>query len=149
MALSGGLAACGGGGGSTDTSMMPTAQEMCEADGGMYADGTCTTAADQIATLQSQIAALRTQLGLDPSDDIGASITELQTELADLQKQIKDMEDAEAAEERMAMNAMARKLYNGLSGIDSTVADVAVASGSITGTFDTDGAVLSRGLFDH
>ena len=140
MALSGGLAACGGGGGgSTDTSMMPTAQEMCEADGGMYADGTCTTAADQIAALQGQIAALRTQLGLEPSDDIGASITELQSELTALQKQIKDMEDADAAAQRMAMNAMALKLYSGLSGIDSTVASVAVASGSITGTFDTDG----------
>ena len=141
VALSGGLAACGGGGGSTDTSMMQTPQEMCEADGGRYnADGSCSSAEEvQIEMLQGQINALRTQLGLEPSDDLGASITELQTELAGLRKQIQDMEDAEDAAERAAMNAMARKLYNGLDGIDSTVASVTVTGSSVTGTFDTDG----------
>ena len=47
------LAGCGGGGGGTAAveeeppAPMPSAQEMCEADGGRYnADGSCTSAAD-------------------------------------------------------------------------------------------------------
>ncbi|MDE0222478.1 MAG: hypothetical protein OXJ90_24645 [Spirochaetaceae bacterium] len=46
-ALSVGLAACGGGGGGTTMSDPdPTPQEMCEADGGTFADDMCTTAAE-------------------------------------------------------------------------------------------------------
>lgn len=59
---------------------------------------------DQVAELQAQIAALRTQLGLGPSDDISASITELQKTLAALKKQV---DDAQAAEDKAAMEAAA------------------------------------------
>ena len=128
VALSGGLAACGGGGGGlTDTSMMPTPEEMCQTAGGRYNDdGTCSSAAEvQVEELQAQIAALRTQLGLAPSDDIGTSITELQNELAALQTQVDDAADdaadaadkaaMEAAEaEAAAMAATAAKLYAGI-----------------------------------
>ncbi|MDE0001706.1 MAG: hypothetical protein OXQ29_03310 [Rhodospirillaceae bacterium] len=61
VALSVGLAACGGGGGTA--MMMPerSAQEMCEADGGTYADGNCMTAAQVEATaIANAIAAART-----------------------------------------------------------------------------------------
>ncbi len=123
MALSGGLAACGGGGGSTDTSMMPTPEEMCDAAGGRYNDdGTCSSAAEvQIEGLQAQIAALRTQLGLAPSDDIGASITELQNELAALQKQVNDAADAEDKATMEAAVATAAKLHAGISAPVGTV----------------------------
>ena len=118
VALSGGLAACGGGGGgSTDTSMMPTPEEMCDAAGGRYnADGSCSSAAEvQIEELQAQIAALRTQLGLAPSDDIGASIEDLQTELADLRTQVEDAQDAEDKAAMEAAVATAAKLHAGIS----------------------------------
>ena len=45
------LAGCGGGGGDTPTAAAPTPQEMCEADGGTYADGMCTTAAQAEAAM--------------------------------------------------------------------------------------------------
>ena len=43
-----GLAACGGGGGSSPTVQL-TPKEKCEAGGGTYADGKCTSAADRQA----------------------------------------------------------------------------------------------------
>ena len=142
MALSVGLTACGGGGGSTDTSMMPTPEEMCQADGGRYnADGTCTSAAElQVETLQAQIAALRTQLGIDASDDIGATIEELQSTLAALQKQVDDAADAAAMAAKKAAAADAEALFSGMDddrGGDTT-ADLIVNESAMTVT-DTHG----------
>ena len=45
------LAGCGGGGSSTPTAL--TDEKKCTADGGMYADGKCTTAAEALAKRQS------------------------------------------------------------------------------------------------
>ena len=52
-ALGLGLAGCGGGGSSTPTAAAPTPQETCEADGGTWADGACTTAAQMLAARQA------------------------------------------------------------------------------------------------
>ncbi len=110
VALSVGLSACGGGGGSTDTSMMPSPQ-------------------DQVAELQAQIAALRTQLGLAPSDDIGASITELQNTLAALQKQV---DDAQADADKAAAAAAAKDAMALFDGIDETTTDLTVGVTTVT-----------------
>ncbi|MDE0415372.1 MAG: hypothetical protein OXI95_00360 [bacterium] len=54
------LAACGGGG-STTMVPNPTPQELCETDGGTYADGTCMIAAEAEATvIANAIAAAET-----------------------------------------------------------------------------------------
>ena len=134
MALSGGLAACGGGG-STDTAMMSTPQEMCEAGGGRYnADGSCSSAAEvQIEGLQAQIAALRTQLGLDPSDDIGASISELQSTLAALQKQADEAT-------KMAAEAAAKDAAALHAGITEAVSNLTV---EVTGVADEHGGGMA------
>ncbi|MDE0004961.1 MAG: hypothetical protein OXQ29_19900, partial [Rhodospirillaceae bacterium] len=133
-ALSGGLAACGGGGGSTDTSMMPTPQEMCEDAGGRYnADGSCSSAAEvMVEQLQAQINGLRAQLGLAPADNLGDSIADLQTELAGLRQQIRDMEDDEAEAAMQAAMETARKLHAGISAQSGAIADDG------TGTAETD-----------
>ena len=116
VALSGGLAACGGGGGSTDTAMMPTPQEMCADAGGRYNDdGSCTSATElQVEQLQAQIAMLRQTLGIDDTTDPNATIEQLQMDLEALQKQIKDMEDMEAAEAMKKAAADAEALFTGL-----------------------------------
>ena len=142
MALSGGLAACGGGGGSTDTSMMPTPQEMCEDAGGRYnADGSCTSATElQVEMLQAEIAALRTQLGLAPSDDIGDSITELQNQLAALRKQAQDAQDAEDKAAMEAAVATAAKLF---AGIYAPAADATgTAVGEVHAAYNADDTAI-------
>ena len=150
MALSVGLTACGGGGGgSTDTSMMPTPEEMCQADGGRYnADGTCTSAAElQIETLQAQIAALRTQLGIDASDDIGATIEELQNTLAALQKQVNDAADEAAMAAKKAAAADAEALFTGMD-VDRGTANTVDLAVALTGTATVDGATVNLGVTD-
>ncbi|MDE0240312.1 MAG: hypothetical protein OXQ84_08965 [bacterium] len=116
--------------------MMPTPQEMCEADGGRYnADGSCSSAAEvQVEELQAQINALRMQLGLAADDDLSTSITDLQNELAGLRQQAADAEAArleaerKAAEEAAAaMAATAAKLYAGISAPGGTGDDTRTA----------------------
>ena len=102
-----GLAACGGGGSSPTTDgtdmMEPTPQE-------------------QIAELQTQINALRAELGLDPIDidDLTGSVADLTAQVAALQKQIQDAADAEAAAEAeaqaKAMAALGRAMRAALAG---------------------------------
>jgi hypothetical protein len=147
VALSGGLAACGGGGGSTDTAMMPdpepTPQEMCEMANGRYeSDGSCTSATElQVEGLQTQIAALRTQLGLGPSDDIGASITELQDTLKALQKQVDDAADKAEMDAKKAAAADAEALFTGLdTDREPAGADLAVTSIVVSDTYGGGGS---------
>ena len=99
-----GLAACGGG---SDNGDGPET-------GGM----TGPTLEDQVATLQAQINALRTQLGLAADDDLSDSITELQGELAKLQQDVTDANDK-------AMTAKLNKLATGIGVVDQTSPAVA------------------------
>ena len=141
VALSGGLAACGGGGGSTDTSMMPTPQEMCEDAGGRYnADGSCTSATElQVEQLQAQIAALRTQLGLDPSENLSDSITELQNDLAALQKQVDDAAEEAAMAAKKAAAADAEALFTGMDADRDPAGADLVVDESLMAVTDTHG----------
>ena len=100
-----GLAACGGGG--SDTADAP--------DTGM----TGPTLEEQVTALQNQINALRTQLGLEPADDLSGSITELQNELAKLRQ---DVINADTK----AMTAKLNKLATGIGVVDQT--SVAIAT---------------------
>ncbi len=105
-ALAFGLAACGGGGGD-DTADAPTTMEP-----------TGPTKDEQIAMLQEQINALRTQLGLAADDNLSDSVADLQSQVTSLQKQVqdaKDAEDAAAAEKmRMEMAAAGKALKSAL-----------------------------------
>ncbi len=91
-----GLAACGGGGGGTATMQGPTQ-------------------AEQLATLQGQINALRAQLGLEDDGDVGAGIKALQNERDRLQDLVDDAADKAADAKRKADRATAAKLYAGIS----------------------------------
>ena len=106
------LAGCGGGG-SSPQATMPSGP----------------TEAEQIAALTKQIAALRTQLGLPADGDVGASISELQQQVADLQKQVDDAQDAEDKAAMAAAAKAAKALFDGITETDSnlTVAVSAVA----------------------
>ena len=67
-----------------------------------------------VAELQAQIDALRTQLGIDDTADIGDSITALQAELKRLQDEAQARMDAEQAAKDKEMAAAARALALGL-----------------------------------
>lgn len=95
----------------------------------VMADGTTTSAGgmatamnsagyDERVRLVGLINTLRTQLGLAPGADVGTSITQLQDDLRNLQKQVQDQKDEEAMEEALAIAAM---LAAGTP--DSTVTD--------------------------
>ena len=79
---------------------------------------------DQRVMLVAQINALRTQLGLDANADIGDTVAQLQTDLADLQKQVDDAQDAEDKAAREAAAKEARALF---AGIDETATNLTVA----------------------
>ena len=85
-----------------------------------------------VTQLQNQINALRTQLGLDPTDDLGDSIQGLQTEVDRLQGEIDRMAEAErmAAEEaaRMAAAATGKALFAALAGTKADGSDNALAN---------------------
>ena len=70
------------------------------------------TQAEQIATLQGQINALRAQLGLAANDNLSNSISDLQNELAKLRKDVAD----DAAKK---MTAKLNKLATGIGAVDS------------------------------
>ena len=125
-----GLAACGGGGDDgLNTSQEQELQDQKKA------------AEEQVATLQGQINALRAQLGLDPADDLGDSISELQQQVTNLQTQVDDaaetarMEAEEAA--RMAAAKTGKDLFAALAGnatADTTALDnIAAPTLSSTG----------------
>ena len=83
----------------------------------------------QVATLQTQINALRAQLELDPADNLGDSIEGLQTELTRLQKMVDEAADERemAAEKAKAADALA--LFNGFveDATNLPVTNIAVA----------------------
>ena len=107
-----GLAACGGGGDAPTT------------------DGTeiGPTPEQQIAALQAEINALRTQLGLAADDDLSDSISDLQAEVTNLKQQIQDAADAADDAERMAMAATAAKLYAGIGAPMGGLTDTAATT---------------------
>ena len=67
-----------------------------------------------VAELQAQIDALRTQLGIDESDDVGGTVAALQAELKRLKDEAQARMDAEQAAEDKTTAAEARKLALGL-----------------------------------
>ena len=69
-ALSFGLAACGGGGGSMT---MLTDEEKCTADGGTYADGMCTTAEEMAIASAKMAAATAATAAASAADDAEAA----------------------------------------------------------------------------
>ena len=75
----------------------------------------------ELAALREQIADLRTQLGLDETDDIGDSIADLQSTLDSLRKQLSDQMDEASA-------AMALAVFGGLGGNAMTVAPTVSAT---------------------
>ena len=88
----------------------------------------------QIAALEAQIAELRTQLGLPADGDVGATVAELQA-------QLKELQDAKAAAVEMArmdaeaaLMALAKKLHTNID--DLTNAVISVAAGC-----DSDGTL--------
>ena len=97
-----GLAACGGGG---DDGLNTSQEQELQ---------------NQVATLQGQINDLRKQLGLEPADDLGDSVSGLQQEVADLQKQIQDAADAEeraeAEAKAKASAALGKAMHAALTG---------------------------------
>ena len=120
-ALAFGLAACSSSSDKAATTPEPEPepdpQMVCEDAGGQWADGMCTSA--ELAALKAQIAALRQQLGIDDSTDIGATV-------AELQKTLKDLQD-KAADETIKANAKAAAaLFDGIE--DSTNLTVSVTA---------------------
>ncbi len=119
------LAACSSSDNGTDTSMSPPT------------DPPPTAAEMELEELKEQIAALREQLGIDESDDVGASITELQNTLAALQKQVDDAQDEK---DKMAAEAAAKDavaLFDGIT--DDTNLTVVVGTAGNNGVADEDG----------
>ena len=112
-----GLAACGGGG---DDGLNTSQEQELQ---------------NQVATLQGQINDLRKQLGLEPADDLGDSVSGLQQEVADLQKQIQDAADAE---ERAEAEAKAEEMAAAGKALHKALGAMPLAN-----LEDTDGAVLS------
>ena len=82
--------------------------------------------------MQGEINALRTQLGLEPDDDLSGSITELQNELAKLRQ---DVEDANTT----AMTAKLNKLATAIGVVDSTDLDAHVQATTAKPATATDG----------
>ena len=119
------LAACSSSDNGTDTSMSPPT------------DPPPTAAEMELEQLKEQIAALREQLGIDESDDVGASITELQNTLAALQKQVDDAQDEK---DKMAAEAAAKDAVALFDGITETTTQLIVA---ITTVGDEDGGTAS------
>ena len=98
------------------------------------------TPEEQIAALQGQINALRTQLGLEADDNLSDSITDLQNEVTSLTAQLKAKQDAEDEAADMALRAKLGKLATGIGVVDQagtpTVATRA-ADGRMMGMKDT------------
>ncbi len=85
-----------------------------------------TPAEMELAELRAELAALRDLLGIEDDDDVGDSIADLQSEIADLKAQVQAAEDeaaAAAAKARQAeLNALATAIANDdLSGADNRV----------------------------
>ena len=114
-----GLAAC------SSSSDDPPADDMTMVDPGPTKD-------EQIATLQAEIAALRTQLGIDADADVGDSITALQAELKRLKDEKQARMDAEQAAKDKELAAMARKLAVGL---DATFPTLTAGSPAVTAKY--------------
>ena len=68
------------------------------------------TAEEQIATLQKEINDLRAQLGLEPDDDLGDSVTALQNEITSLKGELKAKQDDEDETAAKAHRAKLGKL---------------------------------------
>lgn len=112
-------------------SVMVAADGSATSTGGMVMAATSQAFMDaaQIADLQRQINALRTQLGIGPDDDPSASIAQLQRDLTALQKQASDAQDAkdkaDAEAKAKADAASAGRLHTALNG---TLLDLSGAS---------------------
>ena len=93
--------------------------------GGMVMAATSQAFMDraQIAMLQGQINDLRAQLGLDPDDSLSDSITQLQSDRADLQKQVDDAQDEK---DKMAAEAAAKDAVALFDGITETTTNLTV-----------------------
>ncbi len=125
------LAACSSSDNGTDTSMSPPTEPPP------------TAAEMELEELKEQIAALREQLGIDPDDDVGDSIAELQTELKRLQDEQQARMDKEQAARDKEMAAEARRLAVGLDadshfGASSTLTVTAMYGENAVVAFDVD-----------
>ena len=130
-------------------SVTVAADGSASSTGGMVMAATSQAFMDaaQIAMLQGQINALRTQLGLGPADSLSDSITQLQSDLADLQKQVDDAQDEK---DKMAAEAAAKDAEALFAGIEvdrgtAGTVDLAVA---LTGTATVDGETVNLGVTD-
>ena len=83
------------------------------------------TAEEQIADLQGQINALRTQLGLAADDNLSDSITDLQSQITSLTAQLKAKQDAEDEAADMAKRAKLGKLATAIGAVDFATDPVA------------------------
>ena len=121
-----GLAACGGGDDDdkVSTAAGPTQEERTMA---------------QVAALQGQINALREQLGLEPDDNLGDSVADLQGQVADLSQQLKDRQDAEDAAAAEARKARLGNLATAIGVVDSTAPTAHVRSTTAKPATATDG----------
>ena len=99
-------------------------------------DGT-PTAEEQVTALQGQINALRMQLGLEADDNLSDSITQLQNDLAALQKQAKDEQDEK---DKMAAEAAAKDARALFAGIGETTSNLTVG---VTEVADEDGGGMA------
>ena len=114
-----GLAACGGG-----SDGGPTAEQQAQID--------------QAADLRAEIAALRALLGLDPADNLEASVEQLRDDLADLRQQQADDATEEADEARVATaKALKAAIDIGKFAGDGTTA--AVITPTMIPVLDADG----------
>ena len=95
------LGGCGGGGSDDPPAATPPT-------------ATGPTVEEQRDALLAETAALRAQLGLEATGDVGQSVAALQQELTVLKGQVQDIQDAEAAAERKANSDMAKMLLGAL-----------------------------------
>ena len=156
-----GLALAGCGGGSDDGLSQSEEQQLRD------------DAAAEAATLRARIMELEEALGLEPGDDVGDSVADLNKRIADLEADLKAKEDADAQAEadrmaaeakRMAeeMAATAAKLYAGIStplgtnvspvvgnrsaayNTGETAIEVLIGDGDGAPTLSSDGVTLSE-----
>ena len=114
------LAACSSSDNSTDTGMTEPTTTMEP------------TPAEQIATLQERINALRAELGLDPVDidDLASDVSDLQGQVSDLTQQIADRDKEIADAARKDMTVTGNAVFDVLDplGNTTTPADSAIAT---------------------
>ena len=101
-----GLAACGGG----DDGISTSERDAAVAD----------AVAKERAMLQARIDELEGRLGIEGENDPGDDVADLQAQIDDLEKQLKDKQDAEAEAADMANRAKLDKLAMAIGAVDSS-----------------------------